>query len=122
MTVNHTRQQNDPATASWKRKAIFETDVQQTMSIRLCGAEDGIRAVLAAARGMPDVDGVIELGLDAPQLNDDSSSAGLPDDTSSQCQDVQLHVPNSVAYDYVHGRIETLAAHAGVVVEWLNRE
>ncbi|HEX5352839.1 MAG TPA: hypothetical protein VFW60_02045 [Rhodanobacteraceae bacterium] len=73
-------------------------------------------------RGMMDVVAVVELGLDAPRQRDDSSSAGLPDDAPSGCQDVQLHVSNSVAYDYVHGRIESLAADAGVVVEWLDLE
>jgi hypothetical protein len=35
---------------------------------------------------------------------------------------VRVHVPSSVAYDYVHGRIETLAATTGVAVEWLDLE
>ncbi|MGH8124943.1 MAG: hypothetical protein ACREPK_03765 [Rhodanobacteraceae bacterium] len=78
--------------------------------------------VLVAVRGMTDVDAVVELGLDAPRQRDDSSSAGLPEDSPSGYQDVQLHVSNSVAYDYVHGRLEAVAADAGVVVEWLDLE
>lgn len=96
----------------------------ETLSLRLSGDETGIGAVLAALRGMPDVDSVVELSLDVPGANDDSSSAGTPDDSppGTGTQDVRLHMPSSLAYDHVHGRIETLAAGAGVVVEWLDLE
>jgi hypothetical protein len=94
----------------------------ESMSIRMSGTEIGIRAVLAALRGMPDVERMIELDVDAPLQSDDSSSAGLQDDTPSYFHEIELHVPNSVAYDHVHGRVETLASGAGVVVEWLGEE
>lgn len=107
----------------------------EDLSLRLTGDEIGIGAVLAALRAMPDVEGVVELGLDVPGQGDDSGSIGLPgqrDDASSlglpseegraEAQDVQIHISNSIAYDHVHGRIETLAAGAGVVVEWLDLE
>lgn len=98
------------------------TAVPQSMSIRLTGADTGVSALMAAIRGLQEVDGIVELSLDAPRRPDDSSSAGLPDDTTSEYQEMRVHVPSSVAYDYVHGRIETLAAHTGVVVEWLDLE
>jgi len=98
------------------------TAVPQTMSIRLTGADTGVSALTAAIRGLEEVDGIVELSLDAPRRPDDSSSAGLPDDTDSEYQELRVHVPSSVAYDYVHGRIETLAANTGVVVEWLDLE
>jgi len=107
----------------------------ETISLRLSGDEAGIGAMLAALRGMPDVDNVLELGLDVPGQGDDSGSIGLPgqgDDSSSlglpsdegrsEVQDIRLRIPSSVAYDHVHGRIERLAAGAGVVVEWLDGE
>lgn len=107
----------------------------ETIALRLSGDQTGIGAMLAALRAMPDVDSVLALGLDVPGQSDDSGSVGLPgqgDDSSSlglpseegkaDVQDVRVHVPNSLAYDHVHGRIETLAAGAGVVVEWLNGE
>jgi hypothetical protein len=105
------------------------------LSLRLTGDETGIGAVISALRAMPDVEGVVELGLDVPGQGDDSGSLGLPgqgDDASSlglpseegkaEAQDVQIHISDSIAYDHVHGRIETLAAGAGVVVEWLDLE
>ena len=95
----------------------------ETISLRLSGDEAGIGAMLAALRGMPDVDNVLELGLDVPGQGDDSSSLGLPSDEGrSEVQDIRLRIPSSVAYDHVHGRIEMLAAGAGVVVEWLDGE
>jgi NADPH-dependent ferric siderophore reductase len=107
--------------------------VPEHLSLRLTGDETGIGAMLAALRAMPDVESVVELGLDVPGQGDDSGSIGLPgqdDDASSlglpseegkaEAQDVQIHISNSIAYDHVHGRIETLAAGAGVVVEWLD--
>lgn len=92
----------------------------QTLSLRLSGTEAGIDAVLVGLRGMADVDGIVELRLDAPQRRDDSSSAGLPDDASAEVRDVRVRVPNSIAYDHVHDRIEILAVHADVVVEWVD--
>lgn len=93
--------------------------VPHTLLLRLSGTEAGIDAVLVALRGMADVDGMVEPGLDAPRRRDDSSSAGLPDDASAEVRDVRVHVPDSIAYDQVHNRIEILAAHADVVVEWV---
>lgn len=98
------------------------TVVPQSMSIRLSGADTGVSALMAAIRGLQEVDGIVELSLDAPHRPDDSSSAGLSHDTASDYQEMRVHVPSSVAYDYVHGRIEILAAHTGVVVEWLDLE
>lgn len=96
---------------------------EETLSLRLSGDQAGIGAMLAVLRAMPDVDGLLELGLDVPGRSDDSSSLGLPsEEGKSDVQDVQLRIPNSVAYDHVHGRIEMLAAGAGVVVEWLDGE
>lgn len=108
---------------------------EEILSLRLSGDQTGIGAMLSALRAMPDVESVIELGLDVPGQSDDSGSIGLPgqgDDSSSlglpseeaksDVQDVQLRIPDSIAYDHVHGHIETLAAGAGVVVEWLDGE
>lgn len=96
--------------------------MEQQISIRLSGDEARIDTVVSALRGLSDVDGLLELGVVAPQQAEDSSSAGLPDDMPSGFQDIELRVPNSFAYDHVHGRIETLAARAGVVVEWLDED
>lgn len=104
------------------RETSARTVVPQSMSIRLTGADTGVSALMAAIRGLQEVDGVVEMSLDAPRRPDDSSSAGLPDDTASEYQEMRVHVPSSVAYDYVHGRIERLAATTGVVVEWLDQE
>ncbi|HWG67340.1 MAG TPA: hypothetical protein VN662_07985 [Rhodanobacteraceae bacterium] len=98
------------------------TAVPQSMSVRLTGDDAGVGALMAAIRGLEEVDGIVELSLDAPDRPDDSSSAGLSDDTASEFREMRVHVPSSVAYDYVHGRIETLAANTGVVVEWLDLE
>lgn len=123
MAANDVRlQDDDGGDLATRHRSGAGMGVQQTMSVRLSGDESRIRMVLVALRGMTDVDAVVELGPDAPRQRDDSSSAGLPDDLPSGCQDVQLHVSNSVAYDYVHGRLEAVAADAGVVVEWLDLE
>lgn len=81
--------------------------------------------MVEALRGMPEVESVIELSMDAPLRSDDSSSAGLPDDTESYSQDLEVDFAdeaNDDAADDVQGRIETLASGAGVVVEWLDNE
>lgn len=110
---------NPQPRGTYAMETSARTAVPQSMSIRLTGADTGVSALVAAIRGLQEVDGIVELSLDAPPRSDDSSSAGLPDDTASEFQEMRVHVPSSVAYDYVHGRIETLAATTGVVVEWL---
>lgn len=102
--------------------AMARTIVPQSMSIRLTGADTGVSALMAAIRSLQEVDGIVEMSLDAPRRPDDSSSAGLPGDTASEYQEMRVHVPSSLAYDYVHGRIERLAATTGVVFEWLDLE
>lgn len=98
------------------------TAVPQSMSIRITGADTGVSALMAAIRGLQAVDDVVEVSLDAPRRRGDSSSAGMVDDTTSECREMRVHVPSSVAYDYVRGRIEMLAARNGVIVEWLDLE
>ena len=93
----------------------------ESMSIRMSGTEAGVRAVVSALRGMREVDELVEVGMDAPLEGDDSSSAGLQD-AASYAQELELGVPDSVAYDHVHRRIEALASGADVVVEWLTEE
>lgn len=88
----------------------------RTLSLRLGGTEAGIDAVLVP---LCDVDGMVEPGLGAPRWRDASSPAGLPDDASAEVREVRVHVPNSIAYDQVRNRIGILAAHADVVVEWM---
>jgi|GEM_PF-881147 hypothetical protein len=113
---------NPQAQGTHAMEISARTGVPQSMTIRLTGAGTGISAVMASIRGLQEVDSVVELSPDAPRGPDDSSSAGLPDDTASEYQEIRVHVPSSVAYNYVHGRIETLAASTGVVVEWLDLE
>ncbi len=93
-----------------------------SMTMRFTGGTERVEALVQAIRGLADVDGVMEMDLDLPPAEDDSSSAGLPDDEASPHRDVRLNVASSVAYDYVHGRLEILAARAGVVLEWLDEE
>lgn len=95
------------------------------MSIRLTGSETDVDTMVDALRGMPEVESVVELSMDAPQRPDDSSSAGLPDDTESYSQDLEVDFADDTsndAADDVQGRIETLASDAGLVVEWLDNE
>lgn len=91
----------------------------EAIRLRLSGDETGVRAVLAALHRMHDVDSVVELGMNEPGVGDDSSSAGLPDDTAVGAEDVEVRMNDSANYEHVQGRIETLAVGADVVVEWL---
>lgn len=97
--------------------------MSESLALRLTGDDRGVGAMVTALHGLPGVEGVEDLRLDMPARDDDSSSAGLPDDTAmTNARDVRIDVADEDALDAVQGRIETMAAGAGVVVEWLDGE
>ena len=92
------------------------------LRFRVDGEAGRVDTLLAAARGFDDVDRVEEVADEAPHMHEDSSSAGLSDDTArADFHDVELYALNARAADEARGRIQTLARELGLAVEWLER-
>lgn len=92
------------------------------LRFRVDGDPDRVGTLVALARGLHDVDRVEEVADVEPHMDEDSSSAGLPDDTAhADFHDIEMHALNARAADEARGRIQTLARELGVVVEWLER-
>ena len=92
------------------------------LRFRVNGASDRVDTLVASARGFEDVDRVEEVADVEPHLDEDSSSAGLSDDTArADFHDIELHALSAAAADQARGRIQILARELGVVVEWLER-
>lgn len=90
-----------------------------TIAIRLSGRTESIQGVLDTLRGTPGVEGVMELGVaDTPRTSEDSSSAGLVDDTGTAGSDVEIEVESEAALPLVRDRIERAGREADIVVEW----
>lgn len=92
------------------------------LRFRVDGEAGRVDTLVALARGFDDVDRVEEVADEAPHMDDDSSSAGLPDDTArADFHDLELHALSAHAADEARGRIQTLARELGLAVEWLER-
>lgn len=92
------------------------------LRFRLDGEIDRVETLLVALRGLDDVDRVEQVADDVPHMDEDSSSAGLPDDTArADFHDVELHALSAHAAENARRRIQTLSQELGVVVEWLEQ-
>ena len=92
------------------------------LRFRLDGEPGRVDTLVSLARGFEDVDRVEEVADLESHMDDDSSSAGLPDDTAhSDFHDIELHAMNARAADDARGRVQTLARELGVAVEWVER-
>ena len=91
------------------------------LRFRVNGESDRVDTLVASARGFDDVDRLEEVA-DVEHMDEDSSSAGLPDDTArADFHDIELHALSADAADEARRRIQTLARELGVAVEWMDR-
>lgn len=94
----------------------------RTLRFRVDGEPDRVGTLVALARGLDDIDRVEEVADVGSHMDEDSSSAGLSDDTAhADFHDIEMHALNARAAEDARGRIQTLARELGVVVEWLER-
>jgi len=92
------------------------------LRFRVNGESDRVDTLVASARGFDDVDRLEEVADVEPHMDEDSSSAGLPDDTArADFHDIELHALSADAADEARRRIQTLARELGVAVEWMDR-
>lgn len=91
------------------------------LAMRLHGDDIGVRALVTAIRGMPDVDAAHERGSGKFASRADFGAAGTRG-LAGDCLDLRLDIADTAALGHVRRRIETLAWGAGVTLDWLNEE
>ena len=92
------------------------------LRFRVDGEAGRVDTLLASARGFDNVDRVEEVANDMPHMDEDSSSAGLSDDTArADFHDIELHALSARAADDARGNIQRLARELGLAVEWVEQ-
>jgi hypothetical protein len=89
------------------------------LRLRITGSEDDARAIgnlLASIEGIEHVEEVADL-MDHMD-DDDSSSAGLPDDQGPGVHELEIDAPNDATAAKVREAVETLAFELDVLVEF----
>ena len=92
-----------------------------TLRFRFDGDGEQVAALVSMMRSIDTVDRVVEVGTDVPHMRDDSSSAGLSDDTAGDFHDVEVHAVDRDAAELARDLVEGAARDLGVVVEYVDR-
>jgi hypothetical protein len=88
------------------------------LRLQVTGSDDVADELINQLAAISGVDHVEEVGDLMPHGdNDDSSSAGLPDDASPGFHQIEVHVPNELAQERVREVVEALARERGAVIE-----
>lgn len=89
------------------------------LRVRITGSEDDARAVINLLQSLDGIEHVEEIGDLMPHLDDeDSSSAGLPDDQGPGTHELEIEAPNASTAGKVRESVEALAFDLDVVVEF----
>jgi hypothetical protein len=93
------------------------------LRMRITGSDDDARAIsnlLASIEGIEHVEEVADL-MDHMD-DDDSSSAGLPDDQGPGVHELEIDAPNDATARKVRAAVEALAFDLDVIVEFESDE
>ncbi|MCI2261337.1 MULTISPECIES: hypothetical protein [Xanthomonas] len=87
--------------------------------IRITGSEDDARAIINLLSSLDGIEHVEEIDDLMPHMDDDdSSSAGLPDDQGPGTHEVEVEAGNAATAQKVREAVEALAFELDVVVEF----
>lgn len=90
------------------------------LRFRLTGRQFDVDAVITAIHGIDGVEHVEEVADLMPHLDDDSSSAGLPDDMSgADVHAIEVDAPNAETADRVREQVDRAAETYGLAVEFV---
>lgn len=93
------------------------------LRLQLTGNDDVASELINLLSAIEGVEHVEEIGDLMPHMDDeDSSSAGLPDDESEGFHQIEVRVPNALAIDRVRSVAEALARDRNVVIEYDDEE
>ena len=88
------------------------------LRLQITGSDDVADELINQLAAIAGVDHVEEVGDLMPHGDDDdSSSAGLPDDASPGFHQIEVRVPNLLAQERVREVVEALARERGAVIE-----
>jgi len=89
------------------------------LRIRITGSEDDARAIINLLQSLEGIEHVEEVDDLMPHLDDeDSSSAGLPDDQGPGTHELEINAPNLSTAHKVREMVEALAFDLDVLVEF----
>ncbi|TWI01029.1 hypothetical protein IP90_02651 [Luteimonas cucumeris] len=94
-----------------------------TLRLRLTGSEDDARAMINLMQSLEGIEHVEEVADLMPHMDDDdSSSAGLPDDQGPGHHALEILAPNATTARRVREAAEALAFDLDVVIEFEEEE
>lgn len=86
--------------------------------LRLTGNDHAATELTHALEAVEGVERIEEIGDLMPHMDDeDSSSAGLPDDASPGLHDIEIEAPNEEAVRRIHAVVERVAERTESVIE-----
>ncbi len=92
-----------------------------TVRLRVTGNDDSASQLMHALEAIEGIERVEEIADLMPHMDDeDSSSAGLPDDASPGLHDIEIEAPNEEGVRRVHAVVERMAEQTGSVIEILD--
>ncbi|WP_395682107.1 hypothetical protein [Dokdonella sp.] len=80
-----------------------------------------MQSTLTAISGVDDVDRIEEVADQGVHLRDDSSSAGLGEDTAGDFHDIEVHAMSTRAAADVRACAERAARAHGIALEFVDR-
>ena len=88
-----------------------------TVRLRVTGNEYATTELMNALESVEGVERIEEVADLMPHMDDDdSSSAGLPDDASPGLHDIEVEAPNEEAVRRIHLVVERVAGSTGSVI------
>lgn len=86
--------------------------------LRVTGNEYAVTDLVHALEAIEAIERIEEVGDLMPHMDDeDSSSAGLPDDASPGLHDIEIEAPNDEAVRRIHAVVERVAEQTESVIE-----
>lgn len=89
-----------------------------TVRLRITGNEYATSEIMNALGAIEGIERVEEIADLMPHMDDeDSSSAGLPDDASPGVHDIEIEAPNDEAVRRIHTLVEIMAERTESAIE-----
>ncbi|RPE77199.1 hypothetical protein [Vulcaniibacterium tengchongense] len=93
------------------------------LRLRVTGSDDDVRAISNLLNSLDGIEHIEEIDDLMPHMDDDdSSSAGLPDDQGQPSHELEIDAPNAYTAQRVRDVVEELARRLDVFVEFESDE
>ena len=89
-----------------------------TVRLRVTGSDDATSQLMHALGAIEGIEHVEEVADLMPHMDDeDSSSAGLPDEASPGLHNIEIEAPNDEGVRRIHAVVERVAEQTGSAIE-----